>query len=116
MTLSNIRSFLFRFGFGSRMIVKQCLKAADLNHAFMPWDQHLAWSFRVTEEFYQQGDEEERRGLPISPLCSRSELPELPRGQAGFISFVVMVSQLKIFVNSSFLIPICILTLLISVS
>lgn len=74
------------------MVVKQCLKAADLSHAFMPWNIHLHWSLRVAEEFYQQGDEEQSRGFPVSPLCVRSELSDLPKSQAGFITFVVIVS------------------------
>lgn len=29
-------------------------KAADLGHAALEWSQHLEWSLRLTEEYYQQ--------------------------------------------------------------
>jgi hypothetical protein len=31
-----------------------CLKCADLGHTMVDWDQHIDWSLRVVEEFYQQ--------------------------------------------------------------
>lgn len=68
-----------------------CLKAADLGHASLPWDQHVRWSNLVVEEFYQQGDDEKSRGLPVSFLCDRVRDADLPKSQQGFLRFVVKV-------------------------
>lgn len=41
------------------------------------------------DEFFQQGDLEREKGLPISMLCDR-EKTGVAASQGGFISFVVM--------------------------
>lgn len=37
-----------------RLVIRMCIKCADLSHALVDWRQHLDWSLRVVEEFYQQ--------------------------------------------------------------
>lgn len=69
------------------------MKLADLSHGFVEWMQHLNWSLRVTEEFYQQGAEEASLKMPISPLCDSKTHGDFPKSQAGFLQFVVIVSQ-----------------------
>ncbi|KAL8428035.1 hypothetical protein Efla_006941 [Eimeria flavescens] len=71
-------------------IISMCIKAADLGHAATVWEQHEEWCRRVVTEFYEQGDEEERLGLPKSFLCDRSNHDKdfLP-SQIKFITFVV---------------------------
>lgn len=49
------------------------LHQADISHPAKPWEVHHEWSTRLAEEFYRQGDEEQRQGLPISPLCNRND-------------------------------------------
>jgi len=70
-------------------IAKLCLKAGDLGHGGLPWNLHLQWATRVVSEFYSQGDEETRLGLPISALCNRSDVVNLGKSQNGFLNFVV---------------------------
>lgn len=74
-------------------------KAADLGHACLDWSQHLEWAFRLCEEYYQQGDEEAKLSVPVSPLCDRNEHRNFARTQAGFIQFVVLVSSINSFSN-----------------
>ncbi|KAL8447847.1 hypothetical protein Emed_004142 [Eimeria media] len=71
------------------MVFKACIKAADLAHAATRWEQHKQWSERLAEEFYLQGDEEKRLGLPVSNLCDRQRKHEFSRSQAGFLKVLV---------------------------
>ncbi|CDI77836.1 cAMP-specific 3',5'-cyclic phosphodiesterase, putative, partial [Eimeria acervulina] len=71
------------------MVFKACIKAADLAHAATSWEQHKQWSERLAEEFYLQGDEEKRLGLPVSNLCDRLRKHEFSRSQSGFLKVLV---------------------------
>jgi hypothetical protein len=64
-------------------------RASDIGHSAKRWDIHEAWSMRVVQEFHEQGDEEKRRGLPISPLCDRDGF-DLCKSQAGFLQFICL--------------------------
>lgn len=70
------------------LLMQMTLKCADISHPARPWETHERWSLLVCEEFYQQGDRERRLGLPLSPLCDRSQ-HNLPKSQLGFLAFVV---------------------------
>eukprot|EP01054_Gregarina_sp_Poly1_P008926 Gregarina_sp_Poly_1__8925@NODE_53_length_17536_cov_99_000057_g45_i0_p3_GENE_NODE_53_length_17536_cov_99_000057_g45_i0NODE_53_length_17536_cov_99_000057_g45_i0_p3_ORF_typecomplete_len756_score94_71PDEase_I/PF00233_19/8_8e66HD/PF01966_22/1_4e04HD/PF01966_22/0_036DUF1053/PF06327_14/0_098DUF1053/PF06327_14/4_7e037TMRDISM_7TM/PF07695_11/167TMRDISM_7TM/PF07695_11/18_NODE_53_length_17536_cov_99_000057_g45_i063408607 len=74
----------------AQMILRLCMKMADLSHALVDWQQHMDWSLRVTEEFYQQGEQEKSLGMPISPLCDRGTHKEFAKSQTGFLQFVVI--------------------------
>mmetsp|Transcript_101883 Transcript_101883/g.287470 ORF Transcript_101883/g.287470 Transcript_101883/m.287470 type:complete len:528 (-) Transcript_101883:95-1678(-) len=66
------------------------LHAADISNPCKPQPVMLGWTNLVLQEFWAQGDEEQRRGLSISPLCDRaSGMTSVPAGQLGFIKFVV---------------------------
>eukprot|EP01054_Gregarina_sp_Poly1_P004702 Gregarina_sp_Poly_1__4701@NODE_250_length_10686_cov_97_967134_g219_i0_p5_GENE_NODE_250_length_10686_cov_97_967134_g219_i0NODE_250_length_10686_cov_97_967134_g219_i0_p5_ORF_typecomplete_len216_score25_45PDEase_I/PF00233_19/2_6e32_NODE_250_length_10686_cov_97_967134_g219_i082648 len=65
------------------------IKGGDLAHCSLDWMQHLEWSLRKAEESYQQGAEEEKLGIVVSPLCSRNEHVNYPKVQSGFIQYVV---------------------------
>merc|ERR1719323_1280387 len=66
------------------------LHAADLSNPGKDTSIALAWTRRVCEEFWLQGDEERRLGLVVSPLCDREAgMASVPQGQLGFINFVV---------------------------
>jgi hypothetical protein len=65
--------------------------SSDIANPAKPRANMLAWTKRVNAEFWAQGDQERSKGLDISPLCDRATgRPALPKGQIGFISFVVM--------------------------
>lgn len=71
------------------LVLRMCIKAADLSHALVDWYQHVDWSLRVAEEFYQQGKHEANMFLPVSPLCDRGTHGDFAKSQKGFIEFVV---------------------------
>eukprot|EP00613_Pedinella_sp_CCMP2098_P029154 CAMPEP_0171742346 /NCGR_PEP_ID=MMETSP0991-20121206/36161_1 /TAXON_ID=483369 /ORGANISM="non described non described, Strain CCMP2098" /LENGTH=489 /DNA_ID=CAMNT_0012340911 /DNA_START=299 /DNA_END=1769 /DNA_ORIENTATION=- len=60
----------------------------DLNVADNGQDRILFLKLCIMEEFYQQGDDEQSRGLPVLPQCDRSK-PMLVKIQKGFLNFVV---------------------------
>ncbi|KAL8439096.1 hypothetical protein Efla_003143 [Eimeria flavescens] len=68
--------------------LKMCIKMGDLCHTSIAWPEHFSMTCAITEEFYQQGDEEMRRGLPVSPLCSRATFMDIPKSQESFLSFL----------------------------
>lgn len=66
------------------------LHAADISNPCKPHKIMLNWTEKVLAEFWNQGDEELRLGLEVSPLCDRQAgMKAVPKGQIGFINFVV---------------------------
>mmetsp|Transcript_4008 Transcript_4008/g.9349 ORF Transcript_4008/g.9349 Transcript_4008/m.9349 type:complete len:876 (-) Transcript_4008:147-2774(-) len=62
-------------------------RSADIGHSAKDWELHEEWSRRIVQEFHDQGDEEKRLGLKVSPLCDREGFV-LPSSQVGFLQFV----------------------------
>jgi len=72
------------------LVTRCCVKAADLGHTALPWDLHEPWVLRLLTEFYEQGDDERKLGVPVSPMCSRSnDIAEFKKSQKGFLQFLV---------------------------
>lgn len=69
------------------LIMETLLMLADLGHTAKPFDYHQKWASRISEEFYLQGDAEERRKLPVSPLCDRRQA-NLPKSQVTFLTVI----------------------------
>ncbi|KAJ8611499.1 hypothetical protein CTAYLR_010480 [Chrysophaeum taylorii] len=63
------------------------VKLADVSHPARRKTRHLRWSRRIMAEFFNQGRDEAKAGLPISPLCDEATV-DLPKAQRGFIDFV----------------------------
>ncbi|PHJ17923.1 3 5 -cyclic nucleotide phosphodiesterase domain-containing protein [Cystoisospora suis] len=71
-------------------LLEMVIKSADIGHGALPWPAHEQWCLLVVQEFYDQGDEEKRLGLPVSFLCDRSQHDtEFFKSQIGFLDFVV---------------------------
>ncbi len=69
-----------------RSITMTC---CDLAAMYKPWASCLDTADHVYEEFFLQGDEEMRMGLPFSAeLMDRKKLPEIPRMQVDFYNFI----------------------------
>lgn len=64
-------------------------RAADIGHSAKDWPLHETWSYRVVQEFHEQGDEEKRLGLSVSPLCDRDGF-DMSGSQCGFLQFVCL--------------------------
>lgn len=65
---------------------------ADISHPSKEWKLHERWTATLIEEFFEQGDREEKLGLPISPLCDRKNTL-VAESQIGFIDFIVEPSM-----------------------
>jgi len=64
------------------------LHFADVSNPLKPFDICQAWAWRVLDEFFNQGDEEKRLGLPVGMLNDRDKINK-PGSQHGFINFLV---------------------------
>jgi len=73
-----------------KFMLETVLHASDISNPAKPLTQMLGWTKRITEEFWVQGDMEQKLNLEISPLCDREAgMKSVPKGQIGFIDFVV---------------------------
>jgi len=72
-----------------QLLLNIALKCADVGHTAKALDTHLVWTDRITSEMFVQGDEEKRRGMPVSPFCDRLTTV-IPKSQTGFIEFLVL--------------------------
>jgi len=70
------------------LLMQFTIKCADICHPAKPWNLHSKWSDLITKEFFKQGEEEAKRGLPVSPLCDAAKV-EIPKSQCNFIDFLV---------------------------
>ncbi|KAI9324732.1 hypothetical protein BDR26DRAFT_880696 [Obelidium mucronatum] len=66
-------------------VVSAC---ADVNNPTKPLSSCKFWTERIMEEFFRQGDEERKRGVPISMFMNRAST-DIPKCQLGFIDFIV---------------------------
>jgi len=75
------------------------LHFADVSNPLKPFNICLKWAWRVLDEFFDQGDEEKRLGLPVGMLNDREKINR-PGSQHGFINFLVaplVCSTVKLF-------------------
>merc|ERR1719329_38627 len=71
------------------MVMKVCLKCADIGHSSKARKLHATWSGMIIEEFFSQGDCERELGYPISPFMNR-ESENSAKNQVGFFEFIVL--------------------------
>lgn len=64
-------------------------RAADISHSAKEWGLHEEWSKRVVQEFHEQGDEEKKLNLKVSPLCDRENFA-FASSQVGFLQFICL--------------------------
>nr|VZI35176.1 unnamed protein product [Spirometra erinaceieuropaei] len=69
------------------LILESLVHAADLNGTAKKLSLYLKWVDRVTEEFYQQGEQERSLGLDVSAMCDR-ESTCVPTSQVSFMDFI----------------------------
>ncbi|KAJ3416597.1 hypothetical protein HDV05_000879 [Chytridiales sp. JEL 0842] len=68
---------------------KICIKCADVSNMTKNWDLYQGWLNRIMEEFFKQGDDEKRMGLPVSPFMDR-ETVQIPSSQISFMDFICL--------------------------
>eukprot|EP00928_Gymnodinium_smaydae_P100017 TRINITY_DN9703_c0_g1_i1.p1 TRINITY_DN9703_c0_g1~~TRINITY_DN9703_c0_g1_i1.p1 ORF type:complete len:809 (+),score=106.35 TRINITY_DN9703_c0_g1_i1:175-2427(+) len=64
------------------------LHFSDISNPLKAFKMCEAWAWRVLDEFFAQGDEEKRLGLPVGMLNDREKINR-PGSQHGFINFLV---------------------------
>jgi hypothetical protein len=69
------------------LVLQVALKCADLGHSAKISELHFKWTKLVCEEFFNQGDIEKARNLPVSMYCDRDST-NVPKSQAGFLKNV----------------------------
>ncbi|KAJ8315215.1 hypothetical protein KUTeg_007365 [Tegillarca granosa] len=70
------------------LVMEMVIKIADINGPAKTGTLHRQWTDRISEEFYEQGDEEQRLGMPISPYMDRKN-KQLAKLQETFINHLV---------------------------
>lgn len=65
------------------------LHFADVSNVLRPFHICHVWAWRVLDEFFAQGDEEKRLGLPVGMLNDRDKVNR-PGSQHGFINFLIV--------------------------
>ncbi|KAF1328969.1 Camp-specific 3', partial [Globisporangium splendens] len=69
------------------LIMETLLMLSDLGHTVKPFAYHQVWANRILEEFFHQGETEERHNLPVLPLCDR-RLSNFPKSQVTFLTLL----------------------------
>lgn len=64
------------------------LHSADVSNPCRPWDSCYAWSCKVLEEFFIQGDREKRLRIPVGILNDRTKVNR-EKSQIGFMEFII---------------------------
>eukprot|EP00747_Dinoflagellata_sp_TGD_P029985 gnl/TRDRNA2_/TRDRNA2_134314_c0_seq1.p1 gnl/TRDRNA2_/TRDRNA2_134314_c0~~gnl/TRDRNA2_/TRDRNA2_134314_c0_seq1.p1 ORF type:complete len:481 (-),score=102.29 gnl/TRDRNA2_/TRDRNA2_134314_c0_seq1:22-1464(-) len=73
-----------------QLVLDVVLHTADVSNPCKPLHIALAWTKRLCQEVWAQGDEEARLGIPISMLCDRKAgMTSVPQSQIGFITFFI---------------------------
>jgi len=70
------------------LVLNAILHACDISNPCKAWDVTQAWAELCLEEFFQQGDKEKERGVPVQFLNDRDKLNR-PNSQIGFIEFMI---------------------------
>ncbi|KAJ1548902.1 hypothetical protein HK405_013226, partial [Cladochytrium tenue] len=63
------------------------IKCADVSNMARPWNIYWRWCGRIMTEFFRQGDEEKRLGLPVSPFMDRDTVL-VPTVQLSFCDYI----------------------------
>lgn len=71
-----------------QLILNVCVHSSDISNPAKPYVVYKKWVSFVFEEFFNQGDLEKNKGIPITIMCDR-ETTSITKSQIGFISFVV---------------------------
>lgn len=74
------------------VLEKNLLHQADISHPLLPFPLHMQWAKRVNQEFFAQGDREKALGMTPIALFDRNQAGPMPKGQLGFLNFVIMPS------------------------
>ncbi|PIK59425.1 putative phosphodiesterase 8B isoform X2 [Apostichopus japonicus] len=72
------------------LIRRMLIKCSDVANPTQAVDLCVAWANRISQEYFNQTDEEKRRGLPVvMPVFDRSSC-SIPKSQISFIDYFIM--------------------------
>ncbi|KAJ3035521.1 High affinity cAMP-specific 3',5'-cyclic phosphodiesterase 7A [Rhizophlyctis rosea] len=63
-----------------KLVLNVAIKCADINNPAKPLEGCRRWTEMIMEEFFMQGEEEKRKGVPVSPMMDR-EKTDIPKCQ-----------------------------------
>jgi hypothetical protein len=81
-----------------KLLANLLLHGSDISNPVMPWEVAHLWAKNAVDEFFAQGDQEKKLGIPVQMLNDRDKVSR-PHSQIGFIEFIVapmVVAELKI--------------------
>jgi len=71
-------------------LASMLVHCADLSNPAKPFPQAREWALRISQEFRNQVEAEEKRGLPVTPfMVGLEEEQKVYKQETGFIGFVV---------------------------
>ncbi|KAK4300621.1 hypothetical protein Pmani_027186 [Petrolisthes manimaculis] len=71
------------------VIKRMLIKCADVSNPLRPVHLSKDWAYRIANEYFNQTEEEKRRGLPIvMPQFDRTTC-SIPKSQIGFMDFFI---------------------------
>ena len=74
-----------------QLLLNYLIHMADLGHNCKKFEISFSWVKLLCEEFWDQGDKEKEKGLPISFMCDRNNV-DIPTSQIGFIKGFILPS------------------------
>ncbi len=74
-----------------QVLLNYLIHMADLGHNCKKFEISVIWIRILCEEFWQQGDKEKAKGLPISFMCDRDKI-DVPASQVGFLRGFILSS------------------------
>lgn len=69
--------------------LQMALKVADVGHLALGWNCHMRWVQRLEREFFAQGSQENKLGMPVSFLMD-CDKPGVSETQVGFFNFCAL--------------------------
>ena len=89
-----------------QLLVDIIVKCSDVSNPTKNNEISRCWTEKVMEEFFRQGDEERKLGLPISNFMDRNTT-NIPKCQMGFIDFIVrpLYEPWTMFINEDGIFP-----------
>ncbi|XP_051913411.1 high affinity cGMP-specific 3',5'-cyclic phosphodiesterase 9A-like isoform X2 [Hippocampus zosterae] len=91
--LNNFKSIQSVFDFRNRdhteVLMKIMLKVSDISNEARPMAVAEPWLVCLLQEFFNQGDTEKLKGLPVTPFMDRDKVSK-PSSQTSFIRFLLL--------------------------
>ena len=74
-----------------QVLLNYLMHSADLGHNCKKYEISKKWVHLLCEEFWLQGDQEKKLGIPVSFLCDRDKI-DVPASQVNFLRGFIISS------------------------